>query len=207
MLIRFLRIPITAAICYLFYRSLTSGVDVLGGGIIAAMVFGLFGVIAVTLLWAPVVGDKLSEPITGTFIQETSIVSVPRRLVQTIGRLQARGHHRMALVLILLEGIRHPELPHPALLGLRSAKPGSFLERWFAREIWGFSNIQNCLTAYTILKERHRITPPAHRLPEVNLAILSLTRERPPTPSPIPIKAAPLASKPPRNRRIRLFSR
>lgn len=205
MIIRLLRIPITLAICYFFYKSLRNGADLMGGGMIAVMALGLFGAIAVAILWAPVVGDRVSGPITGTFTQETSMPSTPRLLVQPIAQLQARGRHRTALFLILIEGILHPELPHPSLLGLRSAKPGSFLERWFAKEVWNFNNIQNCLTAYTILKERHGVTPPSHRQAEVNLAIISLTRERPPTPNPIQLKPAAPLPKPPRNRRIRLF--
>jgi hypothetical protein len=52
------------------------------------------------------------------------------------------------------------------------------LERWFAKEVFKFNNLQNCLYAYKVLRERHGITPPLHRQPEVNLAISILNRER-----------------------------
>lgn len=207
MILRILRIPLTVLFGWAFYRSLMNGADLAGGGIIAVMAFGLIGAIGVAVLWAPVIGEQLSEPLTSTFTTGTSLPQTPNNLVHAINRLQARRWHRLALLLVFAEGLRHPELPHPSLLGLRSVRPGSWLERWFAREIYRFSNIQNCLHAYTILKERHGITPPPHRQPEVNLAILSLTRERPPTPNTIPMGPSSPQPKPPRNKRIRLFSR
>jgi hypothetical protein len=109
------------------------------------------------------------------------------------------------LFLVFVEGIRHPTLPQPALLGLRSVRPGSFLERCFAREVYQYNNIQNCLHAYTILKERHRVSPPLHKHSEVNLAIMSLNRERPPEPARLQVKPTKPASPPQRNERIKPF--
>jgi hypothetical protein len=207
MILNLLRIPITLAFAYTFYRALTGGTQLGNASIVALAAFGLLGSIFMALLWAPVVGEKVSGPVTGMLVEETSMAAQPKLLVQWISMLQRRGYHRLALGLIFIEGLRAPNLPHPALLGLGSAKPGSFLERCFAREVYRYNNIQNCLYAYSILKERHGKIPPPHPQPEVNLAILSLTRERPPEPNKIPLKASGPTPKPPRNRRIRLFSR
>jgi hypothetical protein len=79
-----------------------------------------------------------------------------------------------ALFLVFVEGMRHPTLPQPALLGLRSAKPVRFLKSALPKKCFATANIQNCLCAYKILQERHCITPSLHTQPEVNLAILNL---------------------------------
>lgn len=205
MLLTLLRIPLTAAFAWYLYRWLTSGGEIEGGDIVMLMAYGLFGAIALAVLWAPVIGDKISSPITSTLTEETSLPSGKSRVVGWIGRLQRRGWHRLALPLILFEGVRHPTLPLPALLGLRSARPGSFLEKMFAREVYNYNNIQNCLAAYRILKERHHCIPPPHGQPEVNLAILSLTREPAPERKKLEVKPLPPPTVPQRNRRIKLF--
>jgi hypothetical protein len=79
------------------------------------------------------------------------------------------------------------------------------LEKCFAREVFKFNNIQNCLHAYRILTERHGITPPLHSAAEVNLAILNLTRERPLEPAPYKLDVPAEKPKPARNQRIKLF--
>jgi hypothetical protein len=165
----------------------------------------LIGAIVVAILWAPVVGEKLSDPLTSTFTQETSLPPEANLVVQWIGRLQRRGWHRLALLLVFYEGIRHPNLPHPALLGLRSVRAGSFLEKCFAREVYHFSNIQNCLRAYTILKERHGTIPPLHKHPEVNIALMSLNRQPTPEPAKLQLTPSPPPALPERNPRIKLF--
>jgi hypothetical protein len=205
MLLTLLRIPLTAAFAWYLYRWLIRGGDLEGADIVMLMAYGLFGSILLAILWAPVIGEKLSAPITSTLTEETSLPSERNRLVRSIGRLQRRGWHRLALPLILLEGMRHPTLPLPALLGLRSARPGSFLEKLFAREVYNYNNIQNCLAAYRILKERHHCIPPPHGQPEVNLAILSLTRESSPERKKYEVKPLPPPTMPQRNRRIKLF--
>jgi hypothetical protein len=206
MLIKLLRIPLTLVFLYTFFRMLARQDALWGGDIVLVMAYGLFGAIALAILWAPVIGGKISDPLTSTLTAETSLPPTPKLLVQTITRLQGRGHHRLALLLVFLEGIRYPNLPQPALLGLRSAKPGSFLERLFAKEVYKFNNIQNCLHAYRILTERHRTTPPLHSQAEVNLALMSLNHERPPEPEKLQLKSGVHPARPARNQRIRLFS-
>jgi hypothetical protein len=205
MILLLVRIPLTLLFGYWFFKALYRYSELSGGDIIMLLAYGLFGSIVLAILWAPVIGEKLSDPLTSTITKETSLPPQTNTLVQSIGQLQSRGFHRPALVLVFLEGIRHPKLPQAALLGLRSARPGSFLERCFAKEVYRFNNIQNCLHAYKILKERHGITLPAHQHPEVNLAILALNRKPPPEPAKLHVK--PAATPPPaeRNPRIKLF--
>lgn len=205
MLLRLLRIPLTALIAGTFVRAALKNSELSGGDVILLMGQGLLGAIVVAILWAPVIGEKLSDPLTSTFTQETSLPPEINVLVRWISKLQRRGYHRLALLLVFIEGIRHPNQPQPALLGLRSVRPGSFLEKCFAREVYRFNNIQNCLYAYTILKERHGTTPPLHKHPEVNIALMNLNREQPPEPARLQLTPGPPPALPQRNPRIRLF--
>lgn len=207
MLLTLIRIPLTLAFAWFLFRWLakTGSGDLAADDIVLLLAYGLFGAIVLAILWAPVIGERISGPITGTITQETSLPSETNFIIGLIGRLQRRGWHRLALPLVFYEGVRHPNLPLPPLLGLRSAKPGSFLEKLFAREVYKYNNIQNCLHAYRILKERHHSIPPVHQQPEVNLAIMSLTREPSPEPKKYEVKSVPPPTTPQRNQRIKLF--
>jgi len=205
MILTLVRIPLTVLFAYTLCKATMRYPEINGGDMIFLLGYALAGSVFVAILWAPVIGQKLSDPLTSTLNSETSLPPNTNDLVQTIRWLQSRGWHRPALFLVFVEGIRHPTLPQPALLGLRSAKPGSFLEKCFAKEVFRYSNIQNCLCAYKILRERHGITRPLHAQPEVNLAISNLSRERPPEPAKYQLTTA--TAKPPaeRNPRIKLF--
>lgn len=205
MILVLIRIPLTVLFAYSMVKAVLRLPTIEGADIIFLLGYALAGSVVLAVLWAPVVGEKLSDPLTSTFNSGTSLPSDPNKLVQSIRWLQRRGWHRPALVLVFLEGMRHPNLPQPALLGLRSAKPGSFLEKCFAREVFKFNNVQNCLYAYKILQERHGITPHLHAQPEVNLAISNLTRERPPEPAKYKLNAPTEKAQPERNKRIKLF--
>jgi hypothetical protein len=174
---------------------------------IGLVLFILLGAIVMGALWAPVIGAKLSDPLTSAITQETSLPPDPNRLVSRIRWLQSHGYHRLALLLVFAEGMRHPDLPQASILGLRSIRPGSLLEKWFAREVYHFNNVQNCLHAYTILKERHGIILPLHRQPEVNLAIVSLDRKPPPEPAKLQLTPAEAPAQPARNPQIKLFEK
>ncbi|HZR19881.1 MAG TPA: hypothetical protein VFE51_21530 [Verrucomicrobiae bacterium] len=205
-MIKFLaRTAVTFLFAYSLAKALVRLPGISGGDMIFLLGYSLAGAVLMAILWAPVVGEKLSDPITSTLNSDTSVPPDPNRWVQAIRWLQHRRYHRLALLLVFMEGIRHPTLPHPALLGLRSVRPGSLLERWFAREVFNYNNIQNCLQAYRILTERHGIIPPMHRQPEVNLAISGLTRQPPPEPAKYQVPQAAPKTPPAGNSRIKLF--
>jgi hypothetical protein len=205
MILVLVRIPLTILFAYSLVRSVQRYPQLEGGDMIFLLGYALAGSVLMAILWAPVIGEKLSDPLTSTFGSETSLPPDPNGVVQSIRWLQRRGWHRPAVFLVFVEGIRHPNLPQPALLGLRSARPGSFLERCFAREVFKYNNIQNCLHAFKILTERHGINPPLHTHPEVNLAIWNLSRESPPEPAKYQLKPAPEKPLTERNPRINLF--
>jgi len=201
----FIRIPLTLLFGYALAKALVRCPELSGGDMVFLLGFTLLGAVIMSLVWAPVIGEKLSDPLTSALNQETSLPPQANRLVQWIGALQRRRWHRLALLLVFVEGIRHPTQPQPALLGLRSVRPGSFLERCLAREVYKYNNIQNCLCAYKILTERHGVSPPVHQHPEVNLAIMGLNRQPLAEPAKLQLKRPVPPSPPERNRRIKLF--
>ncbi|HWW02818.1 MAG TPA: hypothetical protein VNZ64_24175 [Candidatus Acidoferrum sp.] len=207
MMLILVRLPLTLLYIYLVYKATVSDAAYSGSQMIGLVLFILLGAIVMGALWAPVIGAKLSDPLTSAITQETSLPPDPNRLVGRIRWLQGRGHHRLALLLVFAEGMRHPDLPQAAILGLRSVRPGSLLEKWFAKEVYHFNNVQNCLQAYTILKERHGIILPLHRQPEVNLAIVSLDRKPPPEPAKLQLTPAEAPAQPARNPQIKLFEK
>lgn len=170
-----------------------------GGYLALAVIIG----IANAIVWAPLVGRLMADPLTGAFTTGHP-GDYRNHLVQFVNKLGARGWRRTALFFAFLEGIRHPDLPAAFVLGMRYSRPGSLLERIFAREVWRFDNAENCLRAWKVLQEAGTALP-VHRRPEVNLLILSTQREQHPEPKALPL---PPADPPPplrRNQRIRLF--
>lgn len=159
--------------------------------------------IANAVVWAPLVGRWMADPLTGAFTTGHP-EDLRNRVVQFVHKLGARGWRRAALLFAFLEGVRHPDLPAAFVLGLKHAQPGSWLEGVFAREVWRFDHAENCLRAWKILRQRGG-DPGAHRRAEVNLLILSQTREKGPDPEALKVTPAPPAEAPRRNLRIQLF--
>lgn len=156
------------------------------------------------IVWAPFIGHLLADPLTGAFTTGHP-ADFRNTLVQFVNKLAARRWRRTALFFAFFEGIRHPDLPAAFVLGLRESRPGSWLEKVFAREVWRFDNAENCLRAWRILSQRG-VALGVHRRPEVNLLILSVQREKSPTPQALNLVAAPPPPPPPRNEKIQLFS-
>lgn len=159
--------------------------------------------IANAVVWAPYIGNKLSDPLTSTVVESTFVerVNYLMKLAQWFSKKRRR---RTVLLLSFVEGIRNPWSPVPFLMGMRHARPGTWLEKVFAREVYRFGNIQNCVRAFQILKE-HGCVPATHDNPEVNMAIMAMERQ---APREVPAVKLPPSVPPPRlrrNRRIALF--
>lgn len=160
--------------------------------------------IANAVVWAPLVGRLMADPLTGAFTTGHP-ADYTNQVVQFVHKLALRRKRRLALFFAFLEGVRHPDLPAAFVLGLANARPGSWLEKVFAREVWRFDNAENCLRAWRILRARG-IDPGLHRQAEVNLLILSADRDKRPEPAVLAVPPAPPAPTPARNPRIRLFA-
>lgn len=167
------------------------------------MVVCVFLAIANALLWAPYLGEKVSGPMTGMMTRST-YVEAPNWVLRALRWCDAHRYRRASVFLAFWEGIRHPSIPTAFLLGLKHARPGSWFEKVYAREVFRLNNTKNCVEAYQVLK-RHGIDPRPHQAEQINAALMAL--ERPPRPE-APVLPLPAASPLPpirRDRRIRLF--
>ena len=159
--------------------------------------------IANAVVWAPWFGSKIADPITGVITRST-YYDQKNRVLQLIHWAESRGLRRCTVFGCFLEGIRHPNRPAHYVIGLNNARPGSWFEKVFARELWRFDNAQNCLRAYRVLM-RHRINPRPHHNPEVNLLLISMDHEVKPDPERLPVPKAPPVTNLRRNKQIQLF--
>jgi hypothetical protein len=163
----------------------------------------IVGIVA-ACTWAPVLGARLASPVTDVLTDGT-VTRYRPGLMRWIHWAEVRGKRRLTLFLCFLEGIISPDLPGHFIVGMNHAKPGSWLEKVFAREVYGFSNLRQCLRAYDILRLRHDTDPGPHRSAEVDLALFSQGHEvRPETP-PLELPTQPPPPKPLKNQRIKLF--
>lgn len=207
MLLLLLRIVLSGAFVWLLWSASTEASANLSADVVNAGRFALAIVVGfgAALTWAPVLGEEIAGPVTG-LMSDGSVAQINFRLVRWARNCQGRGWRRLALLLAFVEGVRRPNLPAAFVVGMRCARPGSWLELAFAREVWRFNNVANCVRAYDILVLHHDRRPRAHPVPEVNLALLAHTR---PVPTPAEVLPVPSAPPPPpleRNERIRLFA-
>src|SRR5437899_12239939 len=121
MILTLVRIPLTVLFAYTLCKATMRYPEINGGDMIFLLGYALAGSIFVAILWAPVIGRKLSDPLTSTLNSETSLPPNTNHLVQSIRSLQNRGWHRPARFLVFVEGMPHPTLPQPATLCSPSA--------------------------------------------------------------------------------------
>ncbi len=156
------------------------------------------------LSWAPVLGRIVAGPMTG-LMTDGSVSEDRTWLIRFARRCEARGWRRMSLLAAFVAAVRHPDLPAAFVVGMNNARAGSWLERVFAREVWRFNNVANCVRAHETLRLRHQVDPGTHEQAEVNLSLMSHLREPAPEPGLMTLPAAPPMPLPKRNARIQLF--
>ncbi|HVY71485.1 MAG TPA: hypothetical protein VHH73_16250, partial [Verrucomicrobiae bacterium] len=154
-------------------------------------------------VWAPVLGDWVSRPVTGA-ITDSTYYKAKNRVMLLARGCEARKWRRLTLFFCFIEGIRRPWMPEAFAVGFRNAKPGSWLEKVFAREVYRFDNAKTAVAAYQAL-QRHGMDPGPHRRPEVTLMLRAMERVAKAEAAPLPIPVAAPAPKPKRNPRIKLF--
>lgn len=201
-----IRILLVAALGYGMFRAASNAEANPGAGDLTnafwlayCLIVGIFTAIA----WVPVVAERVSDPLTGVGT-EGKFAAPKYRLMRLIRWLEGKGYRRLARWLCFVEGVRRPWSPAPFVTGMRNARPDSWLEKVYAREVFRFTNAENCLAAYEVLK-RHGVPPPSHPNPNINLMVAG--QERAAKPPPLPLEA-PKTLAPPlkRNRRIQLPS-
>ena len=201
-----LRIFFTGAFLWLIAHAARQAQGNLGddvgnaGNFALAVVVGL----AAGLTWAPVLGETVAGPMTG-LMTDGSVSDDRTGLLRFIRRCEARGWRRLTVLLAFWECVLRPRMPAAYVIGFNNARPGSWLERVFALEVWRFNNIANCMRAHEVLKLRHEIDPGVHPEPGVNVALMAHLRVPNAALPPLPVPPAPPAPLPPRNQRIQLF--
>jgi hypothetical protein len=194
----------------LFYEMTQGARSAPGAGAVGDMTGPFYMVICVVLallnavVWAPYLGAKLSAPLTGV-LTEGTYIERSNWLLRLIAWLENRQYRRAVVACCFWEGVRHPDLPAAFVLGLRNSRAGSWFEKVYAREVFRFSNSQNCVQAFQALK-RHGIDPRPHPSQEVNVALMSVDRAPRPEAQILPIPPAAQPEPPKRNPRIRLFN-
>lgn len=154
-----------------------------------------------SLTWVPLIGDRMVEPVSGG-LRDSVILDRPRRLMRLVRWFEAHSFRRLARWLCFIEGVRRPWLPGAFVAGMNNARPGSWLEFVYAREVFRFNNLDNCVKAFQIMRQRGH-TPPPHANADIQFYLTSLeVAARPGTPT----VAVPPTTDPPlrRNLRIRL---
>jgi hypothetical protein len=164
---------------------------------------GVISAIASAITWAPYLGSRIADPLTGGMINANS--AERRNFLMLAVRWLDKKKKHPALVrwLCFIEGVRAPWLPTAFVIGMNHSRPGSWLEKVYAKEVFKFNNAENCLKAFQAL-QRHGIDPRPHRSPDVKLVLLSLDRSIAPDPAKMPVPEAPAPAVPARDPRIRI---
>jgi hypothetical protein len=166
--------------------------NLVSGDLENAFWLGLTVIVAVAcaIVWAPYLGAKVADPLTGGMVN--SPPAERKNLLLLLIRWLDKKEKWPGLTrwLCFVEGVRSPWLPTAFSLGLKHSKPGSWLEKIYAREVFKFNNAEHCLQAFAAL-QRHGIDPRPHHNPDVNTVLLSLERGPAPDPEILPVPEAP----------------
>jgi hypothetical protein len=160
--------------------------------------------IANALVWAPYIGERIADPLTGSTV-DAEYKEPKRWLLKLIRYCEGRGRRSLVCWLCFIQGVRTPWLPSQFVIGMKNAAAGSWLEKVYAREVFKFNNAQNCMKAFEVLK-RHGIDPRPHGSPGVNLVLLSNEHEVKQPPAPLNVPEAPPPPKLKRDPRIDIGS-
>lgn len=202
-----LRIIITGALIYVFREMKATGAGTTYAGDLTQafyMAIVLILAILMAMVWAPFLGERIADPLTGE-LTAGSHGDHRRLFPQLIRWFERRGWRRATLICCIFEGLDNPDYPTAFVTGLRQTRPGTWWEKVFAKEVFRFDNVHNCLEAATILEERHGIELEEHERPDVTMALKERRRSVQPPAPPKPIPKAPALPKRKRNERIRIF--
>jgi len=201
-----LRIALTGAFVWLLWSASVESSANLENDVVNAGRFALAIVVgfAAALTWAPLFGELIAGPVTG-LMNDGSVSGHNPWLVRKAQAYAYRGRRRLAVLLSFIAGVLRPNLPAPFVVGMDNSRPGSWLELAFAREVWRFNNVANCIRAHDLMVLNHDVKPPAHPVPEITLALLAHVRPPHETPEDLPLPPAPPPPPLQRNPRIRIF--
>jgi hypothetical protein len=200
-----LRIIFTGAFIYCIIQARDNARTNLASGDLDNALWVALGVVAAiasALAWAPYLGGKVADPLTGGLVN-TEVTERKNLLLQLIRWCDKKGHAGWVRRLCFIEAVRAPWLPTAYILGLSHARPGSWLEKVYAREVFKFNNAENCTKAFRAL-QRHGIDPRPHASADVNIVLMSSERSVSVDPQKLPVPEAPPPPPLERDKRIRI---
>lgn len=160
--------------------------------------------VAIGLVWAPVVGEWVARPLTNVLTAGNYEDCGDDFGMSLIRHFEREGDRRGVIGACLLLIFLHPERSVAYMIGMEHSLPGTRLERWFASRLYERSTGHLAFSAYQVLI-RHKVEPPKHHDPAVNLLIFSLNLTRPASHPPVPLPSASPPVKLKRDTRIKLF--
>ena len=187
-----LRILLTSAWAYCIYQAAISAEgnrDVENLGPVMYLGLTLFLGLGVGAVWTPFLAQFVYGPLTDNFTGST-YVEPENRFLKMLRWAEARKRRRLILFLAFVEGMLHPNRPHPFIVGLQNARKGSWLEKVFAREVFRFGSGPNCELAAEALR-RHGIDPGNHHNAEINHILFAARRVIKPDPEKIAVPRIP----------------
>lgn len=203
-----LRIVFTTAWAYCIYqaaRSAEGNRDVENLGPVLYLGLTLLIGLIVGAVWTPYLAQFVYGPLTDN-LTDSTYVEPENRFLKMLRWAEARKRRKLIVLLCFLEGIFHPNRPHAFIVGLQNAKPGSWLEKVFAREVFRFGNGPNCELAAAALR-RHGIDPGNHRSADINLILFAARRVVKPDAERIAVPRMPAPNSLKRNPKIRIFTK
>lgn len=200
-----LRIIFTGAFIYCVVQARENAANNLAGGDLNNAMWvalGVMAAIASAIVWAPYLGGKVADPLTGPMLT-SEFIERKNLLLQLIRWCDKKGKSRWVRWLCFVEATRAPWLPTAYALGMANARPGSWLEKVYAREVFKFNNAEQCMKAFHILR-RHGIDPRPHLSADVNMVLMSTERSVAADPQIVRVPPAPPPAPLERDKRIRI---
>jgi hypothetical protein len=200
-----LRIVFTAAFAYCIVQARENAQTNLAAGDLNNAFWvgaGVIAAIAAAIAWAPYLGGKVADPLTGGMVA-SEFQERKNWLMQLIRWCDKKGRSRWVRWLCFIEAVRAPWLPTAYRVGLANARPSSWLEKIYAREVFKFNNAEQCVKAFRAL-QRHGIDPRPHLNADVNMVLMSIDRSVAAEPDKMPVPPAPPPPALKRNERIRI---
>lgn len=166
------------------------------------MVILLFLGVANAIVWAPVVGNMIASPIAGSFTR-SSFSWKRSRLYKHLLKLEARKKFNQVAWNAYFSGWFRSREPELFYMGMKNARPGGFLQKYFAYKVYGFLHGIRCLEAYFILSSLGE-NPPKHREQSINALIIAATKTRSKSNERVNVPCVPPAQELIRNEKISL---
>lgn len=156
-------------------------------------------------VWTPYIVEGLFGQLASSLCDDHAD-SERLLLARWIRMAEVRGRRRWVVFLCWWEAVMvHPNLQRPFFVGMKHAKRGSWLERFFAEEVMRFGDSRHVLEAVEVL-DRHGVRHRTHWSSHITEMLRFKGRKTKRAPRPMALPQAASAAAPKRNPRIKLFA-